>query len=127
MIVVNLGLLRKAPTKSKENSMTLYKENYTVIVPPRSLIHHIATNNFSISPAYRQYFRPYHLLYWQAKYLLEQVREGAINLESGSFIVIYHRCTRGQLLANPDSQVAISFRAPAQQFNVPAYALVSLI
>ena len=95
-------------------------------VPP-SIIHHISVNNWTINPNYRDCFDIYYLLHWKAEYLLETVHNGELVIGKNKFLVVYHRTTRGKLLASPNSQVAISFRKSKPEFGIPAYALVSLL
>lgn len=94
----------------------------------RSIIQHIATNNFTIFPTYRDCFRTYHLLYWDAQYLLSRVRDGllVVDQDSTEYLVIYHRCTRGQVLAAKGQQVALSFRSAKRDFGLLPCVLVSL-
>lgn len=92
----------------------------------RSIIHHIAANNFNISNFYSDCFKRYQLLYWDSQYFLSRVVEGVVTCEGKEFLVIYHRCTRGQVLAAKGEQVALSFREVAPEFNLPAYVLVGL-
>ena len=95
-------------------------------VPP-SIISHISVNNWTIHPSYRDCFDIYYLLHWQSKYILERISNGALEIGNYSYVVVYHRTTRGRLLAAPEKQVAISFRAAKPEFGIPAYALVSLL
>ena len=91
-----------------------------------SCVHYTAVNLFCVPAHMRDCFQHYHLLYWRADYLLQQVSEGALRLSSGDYIVIYHRCTRGQLIENPQSQVALSFRKAQPEFGLAGYVLVSI-
>jgi len=92
-----------------------------------SIIHHVACNNFSISPFYRDCFDTYNLRYWQADYFLSKVKDGLLCDWSGEcFLVVYHGTTRGKVLAAGRSQVALSFRAPREEFGLVPYVLVSL-
>ena len=91
-----------------------------------SIIHHISLNNFSISDYYRDCFSKYRLLYWSKHHFLKQLVAGVIASEGTDYIVIYHNCTRGKIISAHDfTQLALSFRAAHQEFNVPAYVLVS--
>lgn len=92
----------------------------------RSVIHHVATNNFAISLFYADCFRTYKLLYWDAQYLLSRVRDGLLEQDGVEYLVIYHRCTRGNVLAAKGSQVALSFRTAKRDFGLVPYVLVSL-
>ena len=94
---------------------------------PRSIIHHIACNNFVVYSEYLDCFSAYYLKYWNATYTLSQITEGTI-LDAGTeYLVLYGVGTsRGRLKASPESQVALSFRKPAPEFNLPAYVIVKL-
>ena len=105
-------------SNTPENNIGVFAayKKYSV---PTSIVQHIATSNFVIHSSFRDCFSTYHLLYWNSRYLLDSIREGQLTLkDSGKvFNVIYHRCTRGQLLATPDCQIALSFREPQPEFN----------
>lgn len=92
----------------------------------RSIVHHIATNNFTISLNYADCFSTYRLLYWDSQYLLSKIVDGMLTADYKEYLVIYHRCTRGQVLAAKGQQVALSFRAAKRDFGLVPYVLVSL-
>lgn len=106
-------------------SIETYKK-YAVLP---SLIHHISVNEFVIKDCYRDCFDRYFLLYWSSTHFLDELRSGQITKDNLPYIVIYGcHSSRGRILhSSPESQVAISFRKPKAEFNIPGYALVQLI
>jgi hypothetical protein len=71
-------------------------------------------------------FSYYKLLYWSGHHTLESIEAGIIVRDDIAFIVRYHRdLTRGKILANPDAQYAISFRAPRKDWNIDPIVLIS--
>jgi hypothetical protein len=82
----------------------------------------LATKYFSIPEHDQWRFQSYSLLYWKGSHLLSRIKDGMID---GVYQVIYHPpLTRGKILANPETQYALSFRAPNQEYNLPAYVIV---
>jgi len=93
----------------------------------RTMLTHIASTMFFIPPLYADCFTKRHLLYWQGRHILTQIKSGIITRGDTSYNVIFTGCcTRGSLLSAPLSQYALSFREPNPKYNIPAYVLISL-
>ena len=89
------------------------------------------TSKFSISPIFSPVLSKYFIRYWSKDYFLRisslvSLYTGTIPIEGKEYVVIYHRCTRGEILQMQDSeQLVLSFRAALPEYNLPAYVLVS--
>lgn len=76
---------------------------------------------------YRDCLSRYFRLYWEGKYLLGKAAEGTIQKDDITYVAIYSRnCTRGYVLAHPNIQYSVSFRKANDEFDLPAYAYISL-
>ncbi len=62
------------------------------------------------APIVSRYFTYYNLLYWSGSHLLKQIQAGIIERDNIAFRVIFHKLSRGKILANPDKQYKLSFR-----------------
>ena len=51
--------------------------------------------------------------------------EGMLHREAKSYQIVYHRCNRWEAL-HSDSQLLISYREAKPEYNLPAYALVTI-
>ena len=91
-----------------------------------SIIHYVAANNWNIHPNIQDCFDVYFLSRINAGKLLAMVFEGQLVRGEDKYVVLYHRCTRGQLLANKSIEVVVSFRQAKPEYGIPAYALVSI-
>ena len=91
-----------------------------------SVIHYVAANNWNIHPNVQPCFSVYFLSRINAGKLLAMVFEGQITRGDDHYVVLYHRCTRGQLLADKSIEVVVSFRQAKPEYGIPAYALVSI-
>ena len=109
-------------TNSKSGALLAVKKHQ---VAP-SIIHYVATNNWNIHPNVLPCFDVYFLMRTRAEVLLANVFAGQLARGTDKYQVIYHRCTRGQLLANKGMEVVISFRQAKPEYGIPAYALVSI-
>ena len=91
---------------------------------------------FSLSAPIQQYFEQYFLLYWKSDWFIQQSKnkEGILPIYHGgaamptNYAIRYHtrNTNRGILLAHPEVQVALSFRKPSIEWNLPAIVLVSI-
>lgn len=59
------------------------------------------------------------ILYWNSKYLLASLTDGGATLykEGRLYKVIYHKCTREELISSAQQQVALSFRVPHHKYE----------
>ena len=91
-----------------------------------SLLHHQLTEVERIHQSFAPCLTRYYLKYWSASYLLSKLKAGTIIDSDLQYVVIYGEgCSRGKLLASPDSQVKVSFRAAQAIFDLSPYALVT--
>lgn len=91
-----------------------------------SVVHYVAANNWNIHPNVQDCFEVYFLSRINAGKLLAMVFEGQLKRGEDHYVVLYHRCTRGQLLADKSIEVVVSFRQAKPEYGIPAYALVSI-
>ena len=77
-------------------------------------------------PAAYKYLQYYKLLYWSGHHTLESIEAGMIVRDNTAFIVRYHNgLTRGKILAKPDAQYRISFRAAKDFLCIDPIVLIS--
>ena len=89
-------------------------------------LHSLLLNNFVFPRNCREHLSSYFLLYWDGLYFIRNCKEGIVEKDGIKYLVIYHKATsRGKILANPSDKVALSFRNPKKEYNLPAYCLVT--
>lgn len=76
-------------------------------------------------PVSCKYFSYYKLLYWTGSYTLESIEAGIIVRDGIAFRVHFHGTNRGSILAYPNDQYALSFRAPNSEFDLDPIVLIS--
>ena len=98
---------------------------------PRTFLHNSLSHSFAIHQTEQSFLSTYFIRYWSKEYFFRitsvvSLHTGTIPLEGKEFVIVYHRCTRGEILALESSdQLALSFRAALPEFSLPAYVLVS--
>lgn len=120
------GYLTARPITSQFASVTAHNK----FGIPRSSLIYMMQNQFYYDKKYSDCLSSYHILQWECKYLLSEVREGMLYKEGIAYQVIYHKTdpTRIKRAGNKHatSYVRISFRVAALEFDVPPVALVKL-
>lgn len=85
-------------------------------------LHNELINNWTL-PHRQADLDKYYLLYWNPVYFDAVWNEGIITREGIDYQVVYHNCRPAEL--RNERQIALSFRRAVQEFNLPAYVLVS--
>lgn len=89
-------------------------------------IRFLSTESFSVPELYLDCFDTYYILKWSKEWFLEQSAYGQIKRNGKYYNIVYHRITRGDIIAAPyKSQLMLSFRQAAPEFGLSAYALVT--
>lgn len=90
-------------------------------------LHTLLLNNFVFPKSCRSDLQNYFILYWDGLYFIRHCRGGVIEKDGINYLVIYHKNTsRAKILANPEQKVALSFRNPNKEYDLPAYCLVTI-
>lgn len=77
-------------------------------------------------PIADKYFEIYSLLYWKGSHILKEIEAGMITKYNTAFKVIYlNKLCRGNILANPEDQYSLSFRAPNPEWDLQGCVLIS--
>lgn len=77
-------------------------------------------------PVADKYFEIYTLLYWKGSHILENISAGTITKYNTAFKVIYlNKLCRGTILAHPDEQYSLSFRAPNPEWDLQGTVIIS--
>ena len=87
-------------------------------------MHSCLINDFELTPEQISACEKYYILHWQAAHLKQVIRNGTIIHQGVCYLVVYKDCKPCDIKSG--SQVYVSFRKPAKEYELRAYALVSL-
>lgn len=87
-------------------------------------MHSAVINDFELSSECQTACDKYYILHWQGSHLKHVIRNGTIIHQGVQYLVVYSGCKPFDIKSN--SQLYISFRKPAKEYELRAYALVSL-
>lgn len=89
---------------------------------PVSSLHYLAVNNFCLPIDVRKYFKTYVLRKWRTYYVLSGLREGCLEFNGTSYIVVFKN-KKSDLMG----ECLVTFREPSdalKALGVPSYCLV---
>lgn len=90
---------------------------------PRTTIQFCTQFLFKLPRIYRDCFKSYYLLYWSNSFFFSALKDGHVtSIDGKSYGVLYLGTTPARL--RRCAQVALSFREPIPEFNIPATVLV---
>jgi hypothetical protein len=94
----------------------------------RSTLLHTLSTIFYIPAELHPALEKYTLLYQSVDYFLCNSHEGTLHRFDSEYNIVYHNCTRGQILALPaDQQLRLSYRQAVPEYSLPAFVLVSIV
>ena len=99
--------------------------------PSKSEMRELLITQFAPQESSSKHLSKFFIRYWSKDYFLRvtslvSLHTGTIPIEGKEFVILYHRCTRGQILQmQAQDQLALSFRAAPDNYALPAYVLVS--
>jgi hypothetical protein len=113
-----------APKTQKLSSIVATRKHG---VPP-SILRNLITRYFHLPELFKDLLESYYLLYWDPKYLREQLAKNKGTLYRGGyqFVPVYHGCSPASILSSP--QVVLSFRVPNVEYRsiIPCYVLIGV-
>lgn len=116
-------------TSTLSNSAPASIRSYQRHLVPRSLVHYLSCNNWTIPQIYYDLFSKYFVRKWQASYFFGATNQGTLIYDDREWLIVFHKTSRGQLMrkvsTNLQTNVTLSFRAAKPEFNLPAYVLVN--
>lgn len=87
----------------------------------KQIISYVTLNKFTVYENYIDLFKTYYLRKWTSTYTLNKIKNNHLVNEDISYIVIYLG-SRESVFSGEN--VMLSFRAPIDDFNIPAYVLI---
>lgn len=89
----------------------------------RSTVDYAIRKRFRFPRELKDLLKSYYLLYWSGEYIKEKLSEGQIVHNNVTYNVLYFGCIPKDFKAG--IQFALSFREAVEEYQLPAYVIIS--